>query len=87
MQYAEYPVRKVLLLNVPQERMAELRKAFQAAGFEPTFVANPRDAFAQLHRAANIDAIVIDYAAPEAELPYLLTLAPRGFFWFQLRND
>jgi maltose alpha-D-glucosyltransferase/alpha-amylase len=21
------------------------------------------------------------------ELPYLLTLAPRGFFWFQLRND
>jgi maltose alpha-D-glucosyltransferase/alpha-amylase len=21
------------------------------------------------------------------ELPYLLTLAPRGFFWFQLRKD
>jgi maltose alpha-D-glucosyltransferase / alpha-amylase len=21
------------------------------------------------------------------DLPYLLTLAPRGFFWFQLRND
>ena len=21
------------------------------------------------------------------ELPYLLTLAPRGFFWFQLRSD
>jgi maltose alpha-D-glucosyltransferase/alpha-amylase len=20
-------------------------------------------------------------------LPYLLTLAPRGFFWFQLRKD
>jgi maltose alpha-D-glucosyltransferase/alpha-amylase len=24
---------------------------------------------------------------PIGELPYLLTLAPRGFFWFQLRND
>jgi len=23
---------------------------------------------------------------PIGELPYLLTLAPRGFFWFQLRN-
>jgi maltose alpha-D-glucosyltransferase/alpha-amylase len=21
------------------------------------------------------------------ELPYLLTLAPRGFFWFQLRKE
>jgi maltose alpha-D-glucosyltransferase/alpha-amylase len=21
------------------------------------------------------------------ELPYLLTLGPRGFFWFQLRKD
>jgi maltose alpha-D-glucosyltransferase/alpha-amylase len=21
------------------------------------------------------------------ELPYLLTMAPRGFFWFQLRKD
>jgi maltose alpha-D-glucosyltransferase/alpha-amylase len=21
------------------------------------------------------------------DLPYLLTHAPRGFFWFQLRND
>jgi maltose alpha-D-glucosyltransferase/alpha-amylase len=24
---------------------------------------------------------------PIGELPYLLTLAPRGFFWFQLRHD
>jgi maltose alpha-D-glucosyltransferase/alpha-amylase len=24
---------------------------------------------------------------PIGDLPYLLTLAPRGFFWFQLRND
>jgi len=23
---------------------------------------------------------------PIGELPYLLTLAPRGFFWFQLRG-
>ena len=23
---------------------------------------------------------------PVGELPYLLTLAPRGFFWFQLRR-
>ena len=25
-------------------------------------------------------------AALERELPYLLTLAPRGFFWFDLRE-
>jgi maltose alpha-D-glucosyltransferase/alpha-amylase len=24
---------------------------------------------------------------PIGELPYLLTLAPRGFFWFQLRQE
>jgi len=24
---------------------------------------------------------------PIGDLPYLLTLAPRGFFWFQLRHD
>jgi len=24
---------------------------------------------------------------PIGELPYLLTLAPRGFFWFQLRHE
>jgi maltose alpha-D-glucosyltransferase/alpha-amylase len=24
---------------------------------------------------------------PIGELPYLLTLGPRGFFWFQLRQE
>jgi len=72
------PVRKVVLLFVPEERMAELRKAALGAGFEAVFAANAKDAFGQFHQAANIDAVLIDYTAPQAELPYLLT---------QLRTD
>jgi CheY-like chemotaxis protein len=72
------PVRVLLFVHVPDNRKADVRKAVQGAGFEPIFVTSTREAFDQLHVAANIDAVFIDYTAPEAELPYVLT---------QLRSD
>jgi hypothetical protein len=72
------PVPKVLLVYTPADRSAELRKAVQEAGFQPEFAGNAKEAFEQLHRAADIDAILIHYTAPESELPYFLT---------QLRTD
>jgi hypothetical protein len=72
------PVRKLVFLYVPEERKGALRKAAQAAGFESIFTAGLKEAFGQLHLAANIEAILIDYPAPAAELPYLLA---------QLRTD
>jgi hypothetical protein len=66
------PVRKLVFLYVPEERKGALRKGATAAGFEPIFTAGLKEAFTQLHLAANIDAILIDYPAPESELPYLL---------------
>jgi CheY-like chemotaxis protein len=67
------PVPKALLVFVPADRSAELRKAVKVAGFEPVFAVNGKEAFERLHRAADIDVILIHYTAPDAELPYFLT--------------
>jgi hypothetical protein len=66
-------VRKLVFIHVPEARMAGLRQAVQGAGFEPIFAADTKEAFETLHQAANIDAVFIDYTAPQAELPYLFT--------------
>src|SRR5262249_41393273 len=75
---AAEPTPRVVLLFVPADRTGELRKAFKGAGYEAVFVAGVKEAFEELHRAADVDAVFIDYTAPQAELPYILT---------QLRSD
>jgi CheY-like chemotaxis protein len=67
------PVPKVLLLFIAERRIAELRKAVKEAGFEPVFAASAKEAFELLHRSADFDAILINYTAPQSELPYLLS--------------
>jgi hypothetical protein len=50
----------------------ELRKLVADSGFEAVLVPGIKDAFAQLHRSAGIEAILLHHRIPIGELPFML---------------
>lgn len=69
---AASPSPKVLVAFAPNAEAAALRKQVKAAGFEPVLTADLKTTFAELHRAADVDAILLHPSVPENELPYLV---------------
>lgn len=69
---------KLLVLFAPADKAKDARAAVKEAGFEPIVASRIKEAFEHLHRAADVDAILVYPNAQAGELPYVLT---------QLRED
>jgi CheY-like chemotaxis protein len=63
---------KVLVVDFDKERGGLVGRAVQQAGFEPIVVQTGKEALSRLTRAADIDALLVDAAVPNPQLPHLL---------------
>ncbi|MCI0462215.1 MAG: hypothetical protein L0Z62_35125 [Gemmataceae bacterium] len=63
---------KVLVVGAPEKQVPELRKLVADAGFEAVPVPGIKDAFAQLRRSADMEAIILHHRIPSGELPFML---------------
>ncbi len=69
---AATPTPKALVVYTPATQIAEMRKLVKAGGFEPVFAADLKEAFAEIHKAADIDVILLHHSVPGNELPHVL---------------
>ncbi|MBM4071785.1 MAG: hypothetical protein FJ271_23095 [Planctomycetes bacterium] len=72
------PAPRALVLYAPADKAVAARAAVKEAGFDPVMTDRVKEAFEHLHRAADVDAILVFPNAPAGELPHVLT---------QLRED
>jgi CheY-like chemotaxis protein len=63
---------KVLVADFDKDRAALVGQALQKAGFEPVVVQTGKEALKRLGQAGDIDALLIDSAIPDPQLPHLL---------------
>jgi hypothetical protein len=69
---AAEPVPRALVVFVPTERAAPVRTALKAAGFDPVLAPRTTEALQQLVATADFDIVLVDSAAPPAEVPFLI---------------
>jgi CheY-like chemotaxis protein len=75
---ATEPAPKVLIVHAKDERATELRNAAKEAGYASDVAATVKEAVQKLHDTAEYDAILVNDAVPDNELPFVLS---------QLRTD
>jgi hypothetical protein len=63
---------RVIVADGNKDRAAEIGQFVRGAGFEPILKYTGRDVLLRLREAADIDAVVVDYAIPNPMLPHLL---------------
>lgn len=63
---------KVLAVHFSQDVLREMSDALQKAGFEPIRVRTGREAMRRLNEASDIEAILVDAAVADPELPHFL---------------
>lgn len=70
--FASKPTPRALVVAAPEGQFAALRKQLKAAGYEPVLVPGLKEAFAELHRVADIEAIFLHQGIPVRDLSYVL---------------
>jgi hypothetical protein len=70
---ASSPTPKALVAFAPDLKAATLRQQLKAAGFEAVIARDLKEVMEALHRAADIDVILLHYNLRENELPYVLS--------------
>ncbi len=67
------PAPKALVAFAPDLKAADLRKQLKAAGFDAIIARDLKETMDALHRAANIDVILLHYGVRPNELPYVVS--------------
>jgi DNA-binding response OmpR family regulator len=67
------PAAKALVADENDDRGHEVARALRKAGFVAVVVGTGREAMSELQRASDIDVILVNYAIPYPQLPYLLS--------------
>jgi CheY-like chemotaxis protein len=67
------PAAKVIVADANRERAMLIAQALRKAGFEPVVAGSGREVLKGLHEAADIDAVFVDAAIRDPQLPYLLS--------------